>query len=765
MKRLPFYFNAESGRIRAWSITSPGYPLKLALIASGLWLAGCSATSEPEPDIVIPDNTSNIKITEAAATNISLTDAEGDTPDWFEIYNSSNAAVNLAGWSISDDEDKPAKWLFPSVTLQAGEYVKVWASDKDRIDDELHTNFKISSDGEWLQLYDDTGNVIDKLFVDSPRAGYSRGLNADSEAGYFGTPTPGAANGDDFVAGFVESRVVFNDDGGLHNSQQITLTGASAGQSIRYTLDASEPTEDSTLYENAIGISSTAVIRAKIFEANSAPSPGASRTYLPGVEHNLPIVTLTTTPSHFFDNDTGIYVLGDEHERRLPYFGANFWQDWEREITFQFYEPGGVLGVDFNAGLKIFGGWSRANDQRSLALFARKEYGTPKFEYPFFDNRPYQDFEALVLRNSGNDWMRTMIGDAVATSLLAGTGLDYQAYRPTVTYLNGEYWGIYNLREKVNEHFLASRHDVDAEDITILEADASVVEGDNESYLALMDFVENQSLADPDNYAVVEEQIEIENFITYFVAQLYFNNTDWPGNNIKYWKSPETRWRWILYDTDFGFGLSGFRPGYTEDSLTYATATDSTSKFNAPWSTLLFRRLLENSQFQREFINRFADALNSRFLAESIEKRITDYAAVIESEMPSQIERWPTGGRRPYTIDSWQDELERMTLFAQMRPSYIKQHIATFFNLEGTTSVLVECDLNNGCLTLNTLDISEGNWQGDYFIGNPVTITAKANAGFEFKHWQHDPAQTDATITVLPEEVPVLVPVFAPAGA
>ena len=227
---------------------------------------------------------------------------------------------------------------------------------------------------------------------------------------------------------------------------------------------------------------------------------------------------LTVDGDDFFDDETGIYVFGPDgtFDTWQPYFGANFWEDWERPIHFSFYENNSNEFAEFDGGVKIFGGWSRGqNGQRSLAFYARGQYGDSKFEHPFFDNLNYDRFEAFVLRSSGQDWMRSNMKDIMLTSLMRGSEIDFQEHNPVATYINGEYWGMYNMREKTNEHMLASKHGVDADRITLLTNNAEIIEGDNTEYNELINYIENIDYLSDDNYEYLSERIDIKQYALY----------------------------------------------------------------------------------------------------------------------------------------------------------------------------------------------------------------------------------------------------------
>lgn len=892
-----------------------------------------------------------IVINEVASSNSFFDDVDGDSPDWFELYNNGDTAVDLTGWSITDDSLEPTKWVFPETVLAPGAYLRVWASNKDRVtggthrtlvnqgdnfryiiptsnpsnswinlnyddsswqegtsgfgyadgddstivpngtrsvyvrktftvndlefmqnlwldidfddgfvayingveiarsnilgdrpnfndgtitdreatmwqsgspvrypindiqtllndgdnvlsiqvhnhntnssdmtlipflsafyqgssndgvnppsllgfeDPSLHTNFKISSDGEELTLYSSNGTQVDYMNVVAMDTDNSIGRSPiDGSIMFFETPTPGVLNPSIGYIGVIQSEVVFSHDGGEFNDQSVSLSGAADGEEIRYTLDASIPSRLSSLYTAPIIISEDTVIRTKIFKTNYIPSRTESRTYITSNTHELPIVTLVSDQNNLFDQQTGIYAYGPEenYENSLPFFGANFWQDWERDIHFSFYEPTGELGVAIDAGVKIFGAWSRANDQRSMAIFARGRYGFSKLKYPIFPSLDYDKFESIVLRSSGNDWMKTNVKDVIATSLMEGSGLEYQAHRSAVVYLNGQYWGFYNIREKVNEHFLDDKINVDKSEINILEGNGEVVEGSNTSYNELINFVSNNSLSDQSNYDYVANQIDIDNFITYQIANIYLDNTDWPGNNVKFWNSPETKWRWILFDTDFAFGRPWeASPFYDNNTLSFALDANGPGWPNPPWSTLLVRKLMENTTFKNKFINQFADEMNGRFSADNARNHINAIADSVDSEIPRHFAHWSNWENRSphwqnqYMLSSygeWQNEVDKIIDFTDNRIPSLAGHFRSYFGINGMFNLNIS--INNteaGSVQLNSLTIDSTNWQGEYFDFIPVSLTAIPNEGFEFVRWQGSVNTTDSTTSL-----------------
>lgn len=613
----------------------------------------------------------------------------------------------------------------------------------------LHTDFKISSEGETIYLLNPAGNIVDEIATTTLTADVSIGIPFENseELTYFTSTTPGEPNGGPDLAGIISENVIFSNAGGQTNAFNLSLSGATGPAVIRFTTDASVPTENSTLYTNPIPITSNTVVRARIFRDNYLPSATDSRTYIVGNSHDLPIISLVSAPENLFDDETGIYVLGNDYEENFPYFGANFWEDWERPVHLSFYDDNGDLGISFNGGVKIFGGWSRGQAQRSFSIFARQQYGPNEIAYPLFPSRPYNSYQALVLRNSGNDFLNTNMRDMTLTSLMEGAGLEFQASRSVATYVNGEYWGFYNMREKVNEHFLAEKFDLDPDEINILEKNSELIHGTNQSYLNLYDFIATNSMVSTANYEQVTEQVDIENFIIYNVAQIYFNNTDWPGNNIKFWQPVNGKWRWVLFDTDFGFGTWG-EFDYFNNTIQFALEDNGPGWPNPPWSTLLFRKLIENIEFRNEFINRFADEMNSRFLPDNVSAHIDNIASQLDSEITSHFSRW--GG----DLNSWMPRVNNMKNFGNLRQPQVKNHIRSTFNLVDyhPLSIMI-ADTDQGYVHINNrLVIDENAWTGDYFRDVPFAVEAVAKPGFVFSHWesnQGDLAEADLSINII----------------
>lgn len=597
----------------------------------------------------------------------------------------------------------------------------------------LHTNFKLSAEGETLVLTNNNANVVDEISYYSLRSDISFGRKPDGSSTWFlfEDSTPGESNTTNTYLGTVTEPIVSVQAGFYSSPVNVEIIKEEPEDLVYYTLDGSEPTTSSAAYQSPVPITQTKVLRVKAFRQGYLPSRTVTKTYFINFSTQLPVVSVSSNPDNFFSEEYGIYTLGDSAESSFPYFGANFWKDWEIPAHIELFENS-KAGFSIDAGIQIFGGWSRGNAQKSLAVFARGQYGYSSINYKLFDDLPFTEYQAFVLRNSGNDWLSTMFRDGLMTGLMDGTDLDKQAFKPAVVFINGTYWGIHNIREKVNEHFLAQHHNLNPDSLDILEYSGDVIQGNNEDYNSLYSFIESSNLSIPINYEYVKSKIDVQNFMRYHVAQIYFANTDWPGTNVKFWRNNKNgKWRWILYDTDFGFGLFN-RNAHTFNALNFATEPNGPDYPNPPWSTLFLRKLLENQSFKNDFINCFADFANSIFKSSHVIDRINLHKSKIDSEINRHSQRW-----NQFNYDGWISNINYLQYFANYRLTYMQLHFVQKFGLAGLAPVSISIsDTAMGSVLLNSLTIESPNWTGSYFLGVPIKITAKPKLGYHFARWE-----------------------------
>ncbi len=507
-------------------------------------------------------------------------------------------------------------------------------------------------------------------------------------------------------------------------------------------------------------------IRARAFAPAMEPSRVATASFIVNPQgaqrYSMPVFSVNAPPGAFFSPDTGIYVFGNNNN----YFQEG--DEWERLTHVEFFENNGQLIFSQQLGVRTHGGTTRNRPRKTLRFYAREEYGQSWVNYQFFADKPILRFKRFLLRNSGNDWDQAIFRDAYMQSLLKGFAkVDLQYSRPAIMFLNGEYWGVHNIRDRYDSRYIETHYGLAETEYTMLENNAVFDNGNPDGtahYQALYAYVANNNMATPANYQHVQTLMDIESFIDHQVLQIFFMNTDWPGNNLQYWRrltagyqagSPpglDGRWRWMVKDTDFGFWLNfGYVPGVAEgaahNTLTFALAANGPSWPNPPWSTLMFRQLVQNPGFKNHLINRFCDFLNTVFSPNNVGARLEEHRQLYRPEMEEHIHRW----RTPSSLANWNQQIDRMATFGQQRPTFMKQHLKAQFGLGETANLTVSsANIDQGGVRVNRLQphhISNP-WTGEYFRNIPIEIEAIAKPGYRFSHWEGLPQGTQAKTTV-----------------
>ena len=692
----------------------------------------------------------NLVINEIMSSNsVTLADKSGEYPDWLEIYNLGTTDATLTGCGLTDDPAVPMKWVFPAGVIKSHKFLVVFCSGVSKTSDftDLHTNFKINASGETLTISNSSVVIIDQVTVGPlpPDVSYGRKPDGTPTWIYFSVATPGSANSSTGYSGITDAPQFSQIGGFFSGTVSISIGESTPGASVKYTLNGSEPTSSSNTYSTPIIISSTKVLRARAIKSGFIDSKTTTNTYLINEHHELPVISISTDSANFFDWNTGIYVLGPNASDTQPYYGANYWQDWEKPIHIELFETNGTQGLSMDAGVKIDGSWSRSYPEKTLCVYARGEYGFSDIAYQLFPDLPYTSYQSFLLRNGGNDFWYAMMRDELTQTLLKETALDVSDYRPAIVFLNGVYWGLHNMREKESEHFLAQHHGVDPNNVDRLTNDAEVMQGDNINYNNMYNFISTKDMTVQANYDSVKAMMDVDNFISYQVAEIYIDNTDWPGNNLKYWRerTPTGKWRWIVWDTDFGFSLYSDQEGYTYNNLWAATATNGP---NPPWSTLLLRRLLLNSQFKNDFINKFADYSNTVFEPTKVVNLINTFKSVIEPEWPYQYTRWNV-----LDLTDWHNQINTIISFANNRGAAVRQHFTDKFSLQGTINVTI--NLSNAAASkvqINTTLLNSYPFTGVYFKNITISLTAIPALGYKFIGWSGASNSSSAVISLTP---------------
>ena len=656
-----------------------------------------------------------VVINEIMSSNqTTIADEDGDYSDWIEFFNTGQTAVNLNGWAISDDPEEPQKWIFPSVTVMPGSFLLIFASDKNRLDTtELHTNFKLKNEGEDLVFSNPEGELTDHFepVVLATDVSFGRYPDGSDDKITLSSPSPGSAN-------FEGSSLYFSKRAGFYlNPFKLFIHATQPGDTIFYTTDGSNPDTSAFLFTDSIQISYTdtlpntfstiqtapfgppsyfkswtppmvnvpkaSVIRAAVFRNGTIISQVETASYFVDTaiftKYHYPVISISTDSNNFFNFDTGIYVPGVFWDSLDPYWTGNYFVNddaWERIAHFEYFTDSGFRAVNQDVGVCIHGKSSRSAPQKTLRIYARSEYGNSYLNYPFMRNNPGQDlYKRLLLRTIYSDGMLTIFKDEMTHDLVKDLNLDMQYYNPAVVFINGEYWGLHAMRDRIDKYYLALKYDIDPDAIDLLEYNAEVIEGSNAEYLNMIDFIENNDLSVPEHYDYITTRMDIDNFIDYNIVEIYFGNFDWPGSNLKYWRqqAPGAKWRWILFDLDFCYH------DFTFDHLKFVTYEGDTSYQNPTWATFLLRNLLKSEEFKGKFINRFAELLNTTFQPDTVIGKINEFEEFYTPGINLLMERW----NFPRSEQGWHGDVNYvLKRYAQERPCYMQNFILSYFNLE-----------------------------------------------------------------------------------
>lgn len=619
--------------------------------------------------------------------------------DWVELHNSTGSAVSLGGYGLSNNPKNPAKWVFPDISIEPGEYLLLYATgsaDKAQKKN-LKLNFCISSTGEALFFFDPNGKLIDKLSAGRMRSGQSYGRDGSDNRFYYAEPTPGAQNGKGYEG--ITQLPAFSVTPGIYDNAVTVAITAGEGETIRYTTDCTTPNASSEVYSGELSISKNSVIRAAAFRDGYLSGDVATATYLfrsDGVNHALPVVTLVTDPDNLWNSKTGIYATGDQFDpdaasyadtlQSATYYQAKFATEeqvdtiWEKPAAFSLFDDNGKQVFTQNVGIRIAGSFGRGRAQKGFNVIARKEYGKGSMEYPFFENRPYKEYKAVVLRAGAQDQNRSKIRDELASGLLEGTDINilYQAYRPTVLYLNGEYWGVYFMKEKRNRFFVAQHENTENNvDLAIGKGFKQRTYGDNSDWVSLYEYATSHDLSSAEAYAYVSERMDVDSFRDYMIAEIYNGNTD--TYNFQYYRLKGGKWKFIFYDFCWGFQSPGhetlaFRMGKTPSDVC---------------SAKLFAAMLQNKGWRDSFCRRFGELLNTAFAPERVSALIEELYGYVEPEIKREREKFNKdtfmGVKQPNTnlgtYEGFQSEISKLKDFAQKRPEEIKRQLQSNLGL------------------------------------------------------------------------------------
>lgn len=741
---------------------------------------------------------SGLYINEFMASNSSIEIAgHSNNDDWIELRNTTSFAIDISGYYITDNLADPTKVRLPvtpgSVVVPANGFLVIICSDNPSLG-ARHIVLGLSASGESIGLYAADGTTLVDSFTFGPqRADVSMGRNPDniSEWRYFSNPTPGVVNNTTGMYSELVPAPSFSHLGGVFSSSfSLNLTTDVPEGVIYYTVDGSEPslanlggttfqykntlngsflTEtmltqqytspitivDRSSQPNKLSVKSSSlidgnsnfyfpknpvskgtVVKAMVVTPNGLPQV-ATNTYFVFPNPNrytLPIVSVSMDESKMFDYTTGFYTYGSNYAPLHNCPLGNYSVGFRHPGHFEYFVENSKV-IDREVVYRIHGGCSRTFPRKTLRVL-----GGSGLDYPIFERFPERNHRNLLLRNSGNNWDRNLFKDVANHKIMDGLKFGKQESVPSVVFINGEYWGLHNIRERIDQHYISEIYGVNKDSVDIVsynqgfEAD----EGDLVKFNDLRSFLNSKNFSNQANYDSLKNLIDIENFIDYQLAQIFINNSDWPFNNTRLWRKKtnynpsvegfeDGRWRWILYDTDLSVG-------HLFNSIEKGLGTGDQY-------VLVFEKALQNSEFRRSFITRFADILNTNFLPSRTTAIVDEYLAKFEPEIAEHIERWNAP-----TLSDWNFWVNDMRDFLTLRPEAQRGHIKSFFSeaqeLRGITVNV--SNFQHGYIKVNTIDILPTTpgvsanpypWSGIYYQGVPVILKALSKKGGKFTHW------------------------------
>lgn len=678
----------------------------------------------------------HLVINELMQSNIDgIMDDLREFPDsWVEVYNPDSVAVNLKDYKIGITSRPQQAYQLPDKVVEAKQHVVIYC---DKEGQKLHTNFRLESgkNGE-VYLFKD-GQVVDQVSglkkQPAPGIAYGRKDDGGEEWGYQLTPTPEAVNcgrvcGHDHILG----QPVFSRAGQVFTSQQqvqLTLTvpeDSPEGTIICYTTDGTEPDTTSTRYVAPIDINDNKVIRARLFCDGWLSPRSTTHSYLFFTRRlTLPVVSIVTNSRYLDGSYMGIFANNSSENRK----------NWRRPINIEYFTEGNTPSrLNQLCETRVAGGATRSAAKKSMAIYAHKRFGTKRFEHEFFpDQRPgMTDYKSLVLRNAGNDFDYLYMRDAIVQRTMAEhADLDWQAWQPAIVYINGNYHGILNIRERGNEDNVYTNHD-GLEDIDLIENWSDLKEGSWENYNQFKAFYSQ----DGHTMEEYEQWMDCQEFINLMAMNLYFNNLDFPGNNIIMWRprAEGGRWRWIAKDADFTLGLYDEKVGYKILEWLYTPHYDYAHNWgaNSEKSTLLFRQLMEDSDFRREFIDRCAIYMGD-FMNEKGIRAIWDpMYEKIRYEYPNHRKLinqwWPV----------YNDELSHARNWLSKRTNEFYTQLGNFYHLGNAIPLIINKDgeaTQNIRLSFNGVRLSNEVFNGRFYADRVISLEGGAGEGQMISGW------------------------------
>lgn len=649
-----------------------------------------------------------------ASTNVDPVDSA--YADWVEIYNDSDADVNLKGYYLTDNLGKPTKWQIATDTIiKSKGYLIFWCDD---LSSGSHTNFKLSADGEQIGLFSPQKEVVDTFsfsaqFVD---ISYGRSKADPTLLCYYMEPTPDAENSTTAYNGCANQPEIMTLGGFYQSPVTVTITQDLGGK-VYYTLDGTEPDSSSNVYTAPIEISKTTVLRARIIEEGLIPGKVITASYFinEGFEsHHLPVVSIATAPDNFWDSEKGIYV-------------QSYKPEWEVPVNIELFDNNGSDRAAFNeaAGIKVNGLYSWLLPQKMLGVYFRKQYGEGKLSHQLFFDSDRTTFNNFALRASGNDWSNTLFRDGMLQQACrhGNVNVELMDFRPSIVFVNGEFLGVHNIREKVDDDYISSNFGLENGTFDMIESGDYVETGDMTAWDSLSTIFK-EDLSVQQNFDELAKSMDVDNTTDYLTTELYCGNKSFDHNTMAWKPKGSGKWRWILMDTDRGFfGFETYLMSY------YISET-----------VLPLSNMIKNEDYKTYLCKNVANRLFTSFNPITMLPQINTCQNDIEPVMDRHIARWlgttSSYGNAMASKDYWYNQVEKVRSFAAVRPIIVLQDLTNYGS--GTPSLLsLSAQPAEACTWLfNNMKTTQSAWYGPYPQNMPVNLTFEQKAGYNFIGWK-----------------------------
>lgn len=666
-----FLLQANSMEVSKETSNTREYQTKTSTTISGTTTSQAATSFESaKPTTIRPSSATATEVTERPTTSVNSTfhliisevcsvdphkSGEGD---WIELWNRGLEPVDLSGWHLTDKNGYPEKWPLPSVILQPGRYLVMDDSD---LEDEM-PRLGVSASGETLTLFDAHGRRVDVLTIGPTRPGITAGRKESDRSDmvvYFTEPTPGRANLASFATGIAVAPIMFGASGLYHSEGfWLTLTSPTLQATIHYTLDGSTPTSKSTAYTAPIWIDKNTVISAITTANGLLDSECRTATYLFVKPHTVPVVCLTGNPSE----------MTDVFERGSRYYKPEY------AVSVEYFEPDGRLGVSFSAGVTPKGRSSLDLAQKSVTLKLRGAYGDPQVDYPFFPDSEVTTFSAMSLRNGGQDLPDARLRNSLFQKLSNGLAVDSIHTRPAVLYVNGRYWGLYDLDEEQEEGYFKAYFDADEETIELVDRNTTVIMGSSAEYVRVRRYAKNWDLADDAVFAQFAERVDIDACIDYLVANIYFGNGDML--NQRFWRTTDyaVRWRPLLFDLDWSMR---FNDANRNKFALYFSPDGSLAGNMSITYVDIFYGLKKNKAWRNQFIDRFLEIAYNEYDTDRVLQVFDETVSQMSPEMNRQIARWGM----PSSMSHWNRETAALRTALARRRAIVIDQLKSYFGL------------------------------------------------------------------------------------